>query len=96
MTETQNIADWNILSLLLGVEDADVQFIRQDNPGASPVQQKEIIMAWLNKGSASWAMLVGALRHDLIKREADANRITKAHPSKDYSPEDFHYDLIYF
>ena len=96
MTETQNIADWNILSLLLGVEDADVKCIRQDNPGASRVQQKEIIMAWLNKGSASWAMLVGALRHNLMKRDADANRIAKAHPSKDYSPEDFHYDLILY
>ena len=96
MTETQNIADWNILSLLLGVEDADVRRIRRDNPGASLVQQKEIIMAWLNKGSASWAMLVGALRNSLIKRDTDANRIAKAHPSKDYSPEDFHDNLILY
>ena len=82
LTETENIADWNILSLLLGVEDVDVQRIRQDNPGASLDQQKAIIMAWLNKGSASWAILVSALRDSLIKRGADANRIAKAHPSK--------------
>ena len=82
LTETKNIADWNILSLLLGVEDVDVQRIRQDNPGASLDQQKAIIMAWLNKGSASWAMLIGALRHSLINRGADAKRIAKAHPSK--------------
>ena len=84
LSETQNIADWSILSLLLGVEDADVQLIRRDNPGASCVQQKEIIMAWLNKGSASWAMLVGALRHNLMKRVTDASRIAKAHPSKGF------------
>ena len=96
MTETKNIANWNTLFLLLGVEDADVQRIRQDNPGASLDQQEEIIKAWLNKGSASWAMLVGALRHKLMERGADANRIAKAYPSKDYNPEDFHYDPILY
>ena len=95
MTETQNITEWGILSLLLGVEEADVQRIRQGNPGESLVQQKAIIMAWLNKGSASWAMLVGALRNSLVKRGADANRIAKAYPSKDYNPEDFHYDPMH-
>ena len=85
MTETQNISDWNILSLLLGVKDADVQRIRQDNPEASLDQSKEIITAWLNTGKASWAILVSALRHNFIKREADANRIAKAHPSRSKS-----------
>ena len=90
LTETQNIADWNILSLLLGVEDADVQRIKQDNPGESLDQQNAIIKAWLNKGSASWAILVAALRDSLIKRGADANRIAKAHPSKSASLCIFH------
>ena len=85
MRETKNISDWDILFLLLGVEDVDVQRIRQDNPGASLKQQRAIIMAWLNTGKASWATLVSALRDRLINREADANRIAKAHPSKSKS-----------
>ena len=59
-----------------------MQRIRQDNPGASLDQQREITMAWLNKGSASWAILVSALRDSLIKRGADANRMAKACLSK--------------
>ena len=82
LKETQNIADWGTLSLLLGIDNADVQRIRQNNPGASFNQQTAIIMAWLNKGKASWAALISALRSDLIGRGADANRIARAHPSK--------------
>ena len=64
--------------------------IKQNNPGASLDQQREVIMVWLNKGSATWAMLVGALRSSLIDRGADANRIAKAHPSKSASLCMFH------
>ena len=81
LRETKNIPDWDTLFFLLGVEDADMQRIKQDNPGASLKQQREVIRVWLNKGSATWAMLVGALRDSLIERGSDADRIAKAHPS---------------
>ena len=68
--------------MLLGVDDAAVKRIKKDNPGEALNQQKAIIMVWLNTGKASWAILVSALRHKLVGRAADGNRIAKAYPSK--------------
>ena len=85
LDETHSIAKWSILSMLLGVDDAAVKRIRQDNPGEALDQQKAIIMAWLDTGKASWAILVSALRHKLVGRAADGNKIAKAHPSKSAS-----------
>ena len=81
LTETKNIAQWEILSMALGVDDDSIQRIKMNNVGSSLTQQKEIIMAWLNGGNASWANLVKALRNPLINRGADANRIARKHPS---------------
>ena len=85
LNETKNIADWSILSMMLGVDDAAVRRIRKDNPGEALNQQKAIIMLWLNTGKASWAILVSALREELVGRAADGNRIANAHPSKSAS-----------
>ena len=81
LTETKNIAQWEVLSMVLGVDDDSIQRIKMNNVGSSLTQQKEIIMAWLNGGNASWASLVRALRSPLINRGADANRIARNHPS---------------
>ena len=85
LNETHSIADWSSLSILLGIDNAAMQRIRQNKPGDALDQQKAIIMAWLNTGKASWAILVGALRHKIVGRAADGDRIAKAYPSKSAS-----------
>lgn len=79
LSETKDITDWSILSVVLGVSDADLQRIKSDNPGQAFNQQQTIVKAWLNSGKASWASLVNALRHELVNQGGHASRIAKKH-----------------
>ena len=82
MTETKDITDdWSILSIILGVAKADVECIKSDNRGKTFNQQQAFVMAWLNKGKASWESLATALRHDLVKKGGYADMIERRHPS---------------
>ena len=44
--------------------------------------KKAFIKKWLERGTASWAILVSALRDELVKENAIANTIAKDHPKK--------------
>ena len=79
MRATSDVTNWNLLSLLLGVDDADVQRIKQDNTGQAYDQQQGIIKAWLDNGNASWAILVSALRDKMVGKGAIGNIIAKDH-----------------
>ena len=80
LTATKDVADWIILASLLGVSAATVKRIKAKEP--EPLtQQKEIIEKWLQLGTASWAVLVSGLRHDLIQEINTADKIARQHPS---------------
>ena len=82
MTATKDVADWTILAPLLGVSAATVKRIKAKE--LEPLyQQKEIIEKWLQLGTASWAILVSALRDELVGKVAVADEIAKQHPIKD-------------
>ena len=81
MTETQSIRNWSILPLLLGISNVEKDHIMSDHRGQAAIQHQEFIRAWIAFGNAKWAILVGALRHELVKEGACANMITKNHPS---------------
>ena len=79
MRATGDVTNWNMLSLLLGVDDADVERIKLNNPGQAYDQQQGILKAWLDNGNASWAILVSALRDKMVGRGAIGNTIAKEH-----------------
>ncbi len=71
-----------MLSSLLGVSRADVERIKENNPGDAYSKEQEIVTAWIDTGNASWAILVSALKDKLVKKAAFANQIAKKYPSK--------------
>ncbi len=83
LTAVHPIADhWDIIALLLGISNADVKRYHQNNRGDVEEFTKAIIVAWIDLGIASWAMLVSALKHQLVKQVAVANKIAADHPSE--------------
>ncbi len=66
---------------MLGIKRPDYIKIR-DNCGDSDEQTCTLVSAWIQSGEASWAKLVRALRHPLVKQYDIANQITAEHPSK--------------
>ena len=82
MRATHEVADWTILAPLLDIPNETVEHIKIDTQG-SLNQKKAIIQAWLNSGTASWAILVSALRDELAGKVAVADKIAKQHPIKD-------------
>ena len=81
MTETDAITNWNVLSILLGISNADKTRIMSDFHGQTHAQQQEFISIWLKNEKASWATLVTALKHQLVNKGAVANIIAKKYPS---------------
>ena len=79
MRYTKDIKDWSVLSLLLGLSERDLHDINIDEQ-TSTEKHKAIIIKWLDRGSASWAQLVGALKDDLIQQVDIANNIATHHP----------------
>ena len=82
MKATHEVADWTLLALLLGIPNETVEHIKIDTQGALN-QKKAIIQAWLDSDTASWAILVSALRDKLVGKDAAADEIAKQHPIKD-------------
>ena len=82
MKATHKVVDWTILAPLLDVPEETVERIKIDIQG-SLNQQKAIIQAWLDSGTASWAILVSALRNELVGKKAVADEIAKQHQIKD-------------
>ena len=81
MKATHKVVDWTILAPLLDIPNETVERIKIDTQG-SLNQQKAIIQTWLDSDTASWAILVSALRDELIRRDAVADEIAKQHPIK--------------
>ena len=76
---TVDIHDWSILALLIGVNESDYQRIKLSKSTPAE-QQKAIIQKWLDCGKASWAILVSALRDELVGKAAIGDQIAKDHP----------------
>ena len=80
MRYTNNITDWSVLGLLLGLSEPDLRNINSD-----PVNKhKAFVTTWLDRGSASWAILVSGLKDPLIRMNEIANKIAKDHPKVNY------------
>ncbi len=80
MRYTQNITDWSVLSLLLGLTQVDLHRIDTDFVQNFNAKHKAFVTKWLQGGSASWAALVNGLRDLLVNRIDIANQIAKDHP----------------
>ena len=79
--ELGSITEWGILSVLLGVRNKVVQRIKKDNAGDSLTAAQVIIKAWLvDTDKPSWAMLVTALKDDLVGKVAIGNEVAEKHP----------------
>ena len=83
MNAMKEITDWSNLAHLLGLSLADFDRIVADEHKSSG-QQKAIIRKWIDSGTASWAVLVTALKHDLVGKQAVANTIAKKYPKSEY------------
>ena len=79
---TVSITDWSYLALYLGFSEAQLQRIISDHQQVSSHQHKAIITKWLESGKASWAILVSALRDELVNKGAVADEIAKKHIPK--------------
>ncbi len=85
MEYTENITDWSVLSLLLGLSPKDLHSVNTDPVNTTAnAKHMAIVTKWLESGSASWATLVNGLRHKLVKRIDIANEIAKDHPKSRY------------
>ena len=88
MRATKDITDWSILALLLKLSPAEFKNIESATRDKQE-QQKNIIIKWLDSGTASWAVLVNALNDDLVKQGAIANEIAKKYPKSKYTFSQF-------
>ena len=85
MKATKDITDWNVLGPLLGLPEHHILRIEADTRNERREQQQKIIEQWLNSGTATWAVLVSALRDELVGRDAIANEIAKKYPESKYA-----------
>ena len=83
MDATVDITNWSTLALLLGLSLADFDRIVANEHEASG-QQMGIIRKWIDSGTASWAVLVTALKNVLVGKQAVANAIAKKYPKSEY------------
>ena len=79
---TEDVQDWSLLAILIGVSERDYNIIKKENHNDVAGQQKAIIKKWLDTGKATWAILVSGLKDKLVGLAAIGNQIAKDHPSK--------------
>ena len=72
-----------MFALLLDVSQADLDNIKSATHDKQK-QQKSIVKKWLDSGTASWAVLVNALKDELVRVRAIANGIAKKYPKSKY------------
>ena len=83
MESLQNVTEWSILSILLGVKESTLRHIKEDNEGDSLRAEQTIVKAWLeDTDNPSWAMLVTALQDNLVGMNGIAKKIKKQHSSE--------------
>ncbi len=66
----------------MGIKRHEYTKIIKDNPGDSDEQTCILVEAWIQRGEASWAKLVRALRDPLVEQLDIAKQIAEQHPSK--------------
>ncbi len=79
MSSTASVNDWSVLALVLGLTDKELKECHKD---PTDNKHKAIIRIWLEKGKASWASLVSALKHTLVRQISLADEIAKGNPAK--------------
>ena len=80
MRLTQDITNWSLLALLLGVSSADLERV-QLNYSTVQLQHQAIIKLWLDSGEAKWSALINALRDPLVNKGAIADKLMEQHPT---------------
>ena len=71
---------WSDLALVLGFSETEAEYIRSDNCRTQD-QKRDFFKRWLDKGNASWAILVSALRHPQVQGGGFiARKIVEDHP----------------
>ena len=61
----------HILGLILGIEHATIERLRQNNMNNEFLMQ--IVITWLNTGKATWKIFIEALKNKLIGLQSLAN-----------------------
>lgn len=69
------IETWRILGMLLGLQPDTVSEMFTEHANDFIALKTSLITAWLNTGSATWIDLVNALKDDLVRQNAIANKI---------------------
>ena len=83
MVALQNVTEWTILSILLGVKESTLRRIKEDNKGDSYRAEQAIVEAWIgDTDNPSWAMLVTALKDDLVGMNGIGMKIEQQHLSE--------------
>ena len=73
-----SVDDWSILALLLGLSNYTLKYINERSMFSQAASG--IVTEWLEGGSASWAVLVSALRDPLVHETNIAYKIAEDHP----------------
>ena len=79
--QTLPINDWPILGIALGLPVHAVDRLKRENLSISDLQ-RNMLQYWLETGDASWAVLVNALKSDVVAKVGLAKKIAKEYPSK--------------
>ena len=73
-----SVNDWSIVALLLGLSNYTLKDINERSMYSQ--NASAIVIEWLERGSASWAVLVSVLRDPLVHETNIADKIAKDHP----------------
>ena len=67
--------EWSSLAIVVGLEHHEVEKIETDYPNNVNKRKEEVIARWLRTGCRSWQTLCDALKSDLVKHSALAEKI---------------------
>ena len=81
MEATIRVSNWSPLGLVLGVPQHEIAKIEEQYRNVKN-QQQHILSYWIDKGDASWAVLVQALCSPLVNKVGLSREIAENHPCK--------------
>ena len=79
LKECYRVVDWMILGHVLGICEAELERIQDDERRALRCQ-KAMLSKWIDSGRASWRGLVNALLYPPLGTEEIAKRVAENHP----------------
>ena len=82
LKECYEVIDWMILGLALGICEAELKRIQEDERLALRCQ-KAMLSKWIDSGKASWRGLVNGLLCPPLKAEEVAKSVAENHPLTD-------------